>query len=54
MKPDSDEFQGRDKYKILDRKEFDGDLYSNYQDTVTYLQSKLNTEYIWWKKSVPA
>jgi len=39
-------FQGRDKYKILDRKEFDGDLYSNYQDTVTYLQSKLNTEYI--------
>jgi len=47
-------FQGRDKYKILDRKEFDGDLYSNYQDTVTYLQSKLNTEYIWWKKSVQA
>jgi ATP-dependent DNA helicase RecG len=39
-------FQGRDKYKILDRKEFDGDLHSNYQDTVTYLQSKLNTEYI--------
>ena len=39
-------FQGRDKYKILDRKEFDGDLYTNYQDTVAYLQSKLNTEYI--------
>ena len=39
-------FQGRDKYKILDRKEFEGDLYSNYQDALTYLQSKLNTEYI--------
>jgi ATP-dependent DNA helicase RecG len=39
-------FQGRDKYKILDRKEFEGDLYSNYQDAFTYLQSKLNTEYI--------
>ncbi|HIE27872.1 TPA: winged helix-turn-helix transcriptional regulator [Candidatus Poribacteria bacterium] len=39
-------FQGRDKYKILDQKEFEGDLYSNYQDAFTYLQSKLNTEYI--------
>lgn len=39
-------FQGKDKYKILDRKEFDEDLYSNYQSVFNYLQSKLNTEYI--------
>jgi len=39
-------FQGRDKYKILDRKEFEDDLYSNYHDAFVYLQSKLNTEYI--------
>ena len=39
-------YQGRDKYKILDRKEFDTDLYSNFQNTVLYLQSKLNTEFI--------
>ncbi len=39
-------YQSRDKYKILDRKEFDTDLYSNFQNTVLYLQSKLNTEFI--------
>ncbi len=39
-------FQGKDKYKILDRKEFEENLYSNYQNAFNYLQSKLNTEYI--------
>ncbi len=39
-------FQGDDKYKIIDQREFDGDLYSNYQNAFAYLKSKLNTEYI--------
>ena len=38
--------QGDDKYKIIDQREFDGDLYSNYQNAFAYLKSKLNTEYI--------
>ena len=39
-------YRGNDKYKILDQKEFSADLYSNYQNAMTYLQSHLNTEYI--------
>ena len=39
-------FLGTTKTRILDRKDFSGDIYSNYQDTVTYLLSKLNTELI--------
>jgi ATP-dependent DNA helicase RecG len=39
-------FQGKDKYKILDRKEFESDIFSNYLDALNYLRSKLNTEYI--------
>lgn len=39
-------FQGTDKYKILDSKEFTGDAYSNYEGALAYLESKLNTEYI--------
>jgi len=39
-------FQGRDKVNILDRKEFYGDIYSNYQNAIEYLKIKLNTEYI--------
>jgi ATP-dependent DNA helicase RecG len=39
-------YQGQTKYKVLDRKEFDKDIFSNYQDALIYLQSKLNTEYI--------
>lgn len=39
-------FQGKDKVKILDRKEFAGDVYSNYQNALVYLKSKLNTEFI--------
>ncbi len=39
-------FQGTDKYKILDSKEFTADIYSNYEGAFAYLASKLNTEYI--------
>lgn len=39
-------YRGADKAKILDRKEFGKDLYSNYQDAMTYIQAHLNTEYI--------
>jgi ATP-dependent DNA helicase RecG len=39
-------YQGKTKYKILDRKEFDADLYSNFQNALIYVQSKLNTEFI--------
>jgi ATP-dependent DNA helicase RecG len=39
-------YQGFDKYKVLDRKEYDADIYSNFTDAINYLKSKLNTEYI--------
>jgi ATP-dependent DNA helicase RecG len=39
-------FQGISKVHILDRKNFSRDLYSNFQDVISYLQSKLNTEFI--------
>jgi ATP-dependent DNA helicase RecG len=39
-------FLGHTKTRILDRKDFDADVYSNYQDTVTWVLSKLNTEFI--------
>lgn len=39
-------FQGKTKYKILDRKEFAGNLYDNYIDALNYLRAKLNTEFI--------
>ena len=39
-------YQGKTKYKILDRKEFDEDLNSNFENAIIYLQSKLNTEFI--------
>ena len=39
-------YQGEDKYKILDRKEFNADLHSNYQNALTYLKNRLKTEYI--------
>jgi ATP-dependent DNA helicase RecG len=38
-------FQGTTKTKILDQKIFDEDIYSNFNNTVLYLQSHLNTEY---------
>ncbi len=39
-------YRGETKYKILDRKEYDEDIYSNYENAIIYLQSKLNTEFI--------
>lgn len=39
-------FLGHTKTRILDRKDFDADVYSNYQGVVTWLLSKLNTEFI--------
>ena len=39
-------FRGKSKTKVIDSKEFDADLYANYQEAFNYLQSKLNTEYI--------
>jgi ATP-dependent DNA helicase RecG len=39
-------FQGKTKTKVIDSKEFDGDLYVNYQEAFNYLKSKINTEYI--------
>lgn len=39
-------YQGKTKYKILDRKEVDKDLYSNFKSVIVYIQSKLNTEFI--------
>ncbi|NOY81147.1 MAG: hypothetical protein GXP31_09095 [Kiritimatiellaeota bacterium] len=39
-------FMGVTKTRILDRKDFNGDVYSNYQATIDYLLDKLNTELI--------
>jgi len=39
-------FRGKDRYTILDRKEFTSDLNSNYENAFNFVQSKLNTEYI--------
>ncbi len=39
-------YQGTTKQQILDRKEFDADLISNYENAFTYLRSKLNTKFI--------
>ena len=39
-------FMGKTKTKILDSRELTGDLYSIYQGIITYLQEKLNTEFI--------
>jgi ATP-dependent DNA helicase RecG len=39
-------FQGNERIKILDRKEYDKDLYNNFQNALNYLKEKLSTEYI--------
>jgi len=39
-------FQGTTKTKILDQKVFSEDVASNFRNTLLYLQSHLNTEYI--------
>ena len=39
-------YQGTDKHQILDKKEFNADLISNYENALTYIYSKLNTNFI--------
>ncbi len=39
-------YQGNTKTNILDRKEFDADILSNYENALSYTFSKLNTQYI--------
>jgi ATP-dependent DNA helicase RecG len=39
-------FMGTTKTRIIDRKDFNEDVYSNYQNAVNYLLNKLNTEFI--------
>ena len=39
-------FQGSTKTHILDRKEFHGNLYANYQEVMAYFQAKLNSALI--------
>lgn len=39
-------YMGTSKYKILDKKEFDEDILSNYNNAIKYLVAHLNTEYI--------
>jgi len=39
-------YEGIDKVNIIDKKDFTGDLHSNYQDVLNYLKSKLNTRII--------
>ena len=39
-------FRGKDKYTILDKKEFTSNIYDNYEGAFNFIQSKLNTEYI--------
>lgn len=38
-------FKGKSKVEILDRKEFDSDIYSNYESAILYLQKNLKTRY---------
>jgi len=39
-------YEGTDKVNIIDKKDFTKDLYSNYQEVLDYLKSKLNTQII--------
>ena len=39
-------FMGNTKLHILDRKDFSRDIYTNFQDVISYLLSKLNTAFI--------
>ncbi len=39
-------FQGIDKVKILDRVEFEEGIFNNFEKSISYIRSKLNTEYI--------
>lgn len=39
-------YEGTSKKTILDKKDFDADLFSNFENAFTYVCSKLNTQYI--------
>lgn len=39
-------FQGNTKYNIIDKKEFDSDIYTNYTSTMTYLKENLRSRLI--------
>ena len=39
-------YEGTDKVNIIDKKDFTGDLYSNYREALNYLKAKLNTRII--------
>ncbi|VVB58333.1 Putative DNA-binding domain protein [Candidatus Anstonella stagnisolia] len=39
-------YEGTDKYQILDMKEFNSDILSNFENALIYLRSKLNTKLI--------
>ena len=39
-------FKGKDKVHIIDDKSFGGPLYEQYQDTLSWIESKLEVEYI--------
>ena len=39
-------FQGDSKHTVLDKKVFENDLISNYEEAISYLKNKLNTEYV--------
>ena len=39
-------FMGTDKVRILDRRDFHGDVYSMIEDVMTWILSKINVEYI--------
>ena len=39
-------FMGKTKTKVIDAREFDYDLYTNYEEAFNYIKSKLNIEYI--------
>ena len=39
-------FKGLRSVEFIDEKEFDEDLFSNYENAMNYLRSKLNTEFI--------
>ena len=45
-------FEGNSRVNIIDKKEFDGDLISNYENAYNFILSKLNTRYIIEEKRV--
>jgi len=39
-------YQGKTKYEILDKKEYDADLNSNFENALLYIKSHLNTRFV--------